>query len=192
MSVGAACSGNGEPAAGPAASPDPARLLPIRMVVMDVDGVLTDGAIVVHADGSESKVFNVKDGSGIKYLMRSGLKTAILSGRTSPPVERRAEDLGLDYCVTGALDKLPAYRKLLEDAGLTDREVCYIGDDLPDIPPMRYAGFPVAVADAAPETKSWAAYVTAAPGGRGAVREVAELLLKAQGKWDALMQRYVG
>ena len=171
---------------------DPKRLLPIKMVVMDVDGVLTDGSIIVNADGSESKVFNVKDGSGIKFLMRSGIKTAILSARECPPVLHRAKSLGLDHCITGALDKLPAYRRLLEQEGLADAEVCYIGDDLPDIPPMRVAGFPVAVADAAEQVKPFAAYVTRAPGGRGAVREVAELILKAQDKWQELMARYLG
>ena len=170
--------------------PDPARLVPIKMVVMDVDGVMTDGAIVFAADGSELKVFNVKDGSGIKYLMRNGVRTAILSARESPPVQHRAENLGMDYCITTALQKLPAYRNLLEQAGLSDPEVCYVGDDLPDIPPLRSAGFPVAVADAVHEVKQYAAYVTRAPGGRGAVREVAELILKAQGKWDKLMERY--
>jgi len=171
--------------------PDPARLVPIKMVVMDVDGVMTDGAIVFAADGSELKAFNVKDGSGIKYLMRSGIRTAILSGRESPPVHHRAESLGIDCCITGAVQKLPAYRKLVEQAGLSDSEVCYVGDDLPDIPPMRFAGFPVAVADAVEEVKHHAAYVTRAPGGRGAIREVAELVLKAQGKWNKLVERYV-
>jgi len=167
------------------------RLAPIKLVIMDVDGVMTDGSIAVNADGTEQKIFNVKDGSGIKYLMRSGIQTAILSGRECPPVGRRAENLGIDHCVTGALDKLPAYRRLLEEVGLSDSEVCYIGDDLPDIPPMRCAGFPVAVADAAEETRQFAAYVTRAPGGRGAVREVAEMILRAQDKWDRLMERYL-
>jgi 3-deoxy-D-manno-octulosonate 8-phosphate phosphatase (KDO 8-P phosphatase) len=170
---------------------DPARLRNIRMLVMDVDGVLTDGSIVFADDGSELKVFNVKDGSGIRYLMRNGIRTAILSARECPAVQHRAANLGITHCITGALDKLPAYRKLLEEAGLADAEVCYIGDDLPDIPPMRVAGLPVAPADATAEVKKFAAYVTTAPGGRGAVREVADLLLKAQGKWDTLMARYL-
>jgi 3-deoxy-D-manno-octulosonate 8-phosphate phosphatase (KDO 8-P phosphatase) len=161
------------------------------MLVMDVDGVLTDGSIVVAADGSEIKTFNVRDGSGIKYLMRQGIQTAILSARDCPPVTRRAGNLGINHCITGALDKLPAYRKLLDDEGLADEAVCYIGDDLPDIPPMRAAGVAVAPADAVPEVKSFADLVTTASGGHGAVREVAEMILKVQDKWNTLMQRYL-
>jgi 3-deoxy-D-manno-octulosonate 8-phosphate phosphatase (KDO 8-P phosphatase) len=168
-----------------------ARLLPIKMVIMDVDGVLTDGSMIFNADGTESKAFNVRDGSGIKYLMRNGIATALLSARECEPVRRRAESLGIDHCITGALDKLPAYRDLLQQTGLADADVCYVGDDLPDIPPMRAAGFPVAVADAADEVKTVAAYVAQARGGRGAVREVAELILKAQDKWDDVMKRYL-
>ncbi len=168
-----------------------AQLASIRMLITDVDGVLTDGSIVFHDDGSETKVFNVRDGSGIKYLLRNGIETAILSARECRAVNHRAAELGIRHCITGALDKLPAYRKLLEGAGLTDNEICYVGDDLPDIPPMRCAGFPVAVADAVEEVKGVAVYVTAAPGGRGAIREVAEMILRAQGKWDTLMNRYL-
>jgi len=167
------------------------RLLRIKMVIMDVDGVLTDGSMIFNADGTESKAFNVRDGSGIKYLMRNGIRTALLSARECGPVRHRAESLGIDHCITGALDKLPAYRALLEETGLADADVCYIGDDLPDIPPMRAAGFPVAVADAAREVKDAAAYVTETLGGRGAVREVAEMILKAQGKWEHVMKRYL-
>lgn len=167
------------------------KLRAVRMLIMDVDGVMTDGSIVFNADGSELKVFNVRDGSGIKFLGRNGVKTAVLSARECPPVQHRARDLGIDYCVTGALDKLPAYRRLLADAGLADTDVCYVGDDLPDIPPMRAAGVPVAVADAVEEVKRIAVYVTSAPGGRGAVREVADLILHAQGKWEHLMERYL-
>ena len=167
------------------------RLRPIKLLVLDVDGVLTDGSIVFNDDGSEQKVFNVKDGSGIKFLQRHGIQVAVLSARECRAVAHRARDLGIERCVTGALQKLPAYRKLLEDMGVSDAEVCYVGDDLPDIPPMRFAGFPVAVADAAEEVKRFAAYVTAAPGGRGAVREVADLILKAQDKWGRLMERYL-
>ncbi len=158
---------------------------------MDVDGVMTDGSITVNPDGSEQKTFNVKDGSGIKYLQRSDVKVAILSGRKSEPVDRRAEDLGIEHCRTGFKIKLPAYEDILEQVGVPDEAVCYIGDDLPDIPPMRRAGVPIAVADAVDEVKSRAAYVTAAPGGRGAVREVAEMILRAQGKWETVMERYL-
>lgn len=168
-----------------------AGLLPIKMVIMDVDGVLTDGSMIFNADGTESKTFNVRDGSGIRYLMRNGIATALLSARECEPVRRRAESLGIDHCITGALDKLPAYRDLLQQTGLADADVCYVGDDLPDIPPMRAAGFPVTVADAVDEVKEVAAYVTQARGGRGAVREIAEMILKAQGKWENVMKRYL-
>ena len=171
-------------------TPD-AKLLPIKMVIMDVDGVLTDGSMIFNADGTESKTFNVRDGSGIKYLMRNGIATALLSARECEPVRRRAESRGIDHCITGALDKLPAYRDLLQRIGLTDAEVCYVGDDLPDIPPMRAAGFPVTVADGADEVKEVAAYVTRAKGGHGAIREVAEMILKAQDKWENVMKRYL-
>jgi len=167
------------------------RLLRIKMVIMDVDGVLTDGSMIFNADGTESKTFNVRDGSGIKYLMRNGIETALLSARECAAVRSRAESLGINRCITGALDKLPAYRRLLEEARLPDADVCYVGDDLPDIPPMRAAGFPVAVADAVREVKDVAAYVTETPGGRGALREVAEMILRAQGKWEGVMQRYL-
>jgi len=163
----------------------------VRLVVTDVDGVLTNGAIVIHHDGTESKVFNVKDGSGIKYLMRNGVQTAIISARECAPVEQRARELGIPHCVTGALDKLPAYQDLLAKTGLADADVCYIGDDLPDIPPMRRAGFAVAVADAVDEVKAVAAHVTRATGGHGALRELAEMILKAQGKWAGVMERYL-
>ena len=170
---------------------DRGRLVPIKMLIMDVDGVLTDGSMIFNADGTESKTFNVRDGSGIKYLMRNGIATALLSARECEPVRRRAEVLGIGHCITGALDKLPAYRNLLEQTGLADADVCYVGDDLPDIPPMRAAGFPVAVADGADEVKEVAAYVTHARGGHGAVREIAEMILKAQGKWENVMKRYL-
>ena len=172
-------------------SPCDPRLLSVKMVITDVDGVLTDGSLIYADDGSERKAFNVRDGAGIKYLLRSGIGVAFLSGRTCRAVGHRAKSLGVDVCVTGAKYKLPAYERILADAGLTDAEVCYIGDDLPDIPPMRSAGFSVAVADAAAEVREVAAFVTRTCGGRGAVREVAERILKAQGKWEGIMKRYL-
>ncbi len=168
-----------------------ARLRAVKMLVTDVDGVMTDGSIIFDANGSELKIFNVRDGSGIKFLKRSGIQTAILSARECPAVRHRAENLGMDYCITGAVDKLPAYRKLLAETGLSDADICYVGDDLPDIPPMRAAGLPVAVADAADPVHQFAAYVTTARGGSGAIREVAEMILKAQDKWEQLMERYI-
>jgi len=171
-------------------SPCDPRLLSVRMVITDVDGVLTDGSLIYADDGSERKAFNVRDGAGIKYLLRSGIGVAFLSGRTCRAVGHRAKSLGVDVCVTGAKYKLPAYERILADAGLTDAEVCYIGDDLPDLPLVRRAGFGVAVADAVEEVRAEANYITQTPGGKGAVREVAEAILRAQNKWTQVTQRY--
>lgn len=163
----------------------------VRLVVMDVDGVMTRGDIIIDENGKELKIFNVRDGSGIKYLMRQGIPTAIISARPCEAVVERAKGLGMTYCVTNATDKLPAFDKILADARVAADAVCYIGDDLPDIPPMRRAGLPVAVADAVPEVIAEAKHVTKAAGGCGAIREMAELILKAQGKWADVMRRYL-
>lgn len=162
----------------------------VRAVICDVDGVLTDGGIEIADDGLETKRFHVWDGTGIKYLLRSGIQVAFLTGRTSRAVEHRARELGVAHVRQGAKDKLPAYQELLAALGVSDAETCYIGDDLMDLPPMRRAGYAVAVGDARDEVRAAAHYVTHAPGGRGAVRELAERLLKAQGKWADIMRRY--
>lgn len=167
------------------------NLAEIKLLVLDVDGVLTDGSLIVNADGSESKTFNVLDGNGIKLWKRAGLKVAFLSGRTSEPTGHRARRLEVDYCLQDCHDKLPALEKLLQEVKLPPQAVAYIGDDLPDIPPMRYAGFAVAVADAVDEVKQHADYITTRSGGGGAVREVIEYILKSSGKWDKLMERYL-
>jgi 3-deoxy-D-manno-octulosonate 8-phosphate phosphatase (KDO 8-P phosphatase) len=163
----------------------------IRAVICDVDGVLTDGGILLGSDGAETKRFHVWDGTGIKYLLRSGIEVAFLTGRKSAVVARRAEELGVSHVRQGAKDKLPAYEALAAELGLADEAACYVGDDFPDIPVMRRVGYAVAVADAREEVRAVADYVTHARGGQGAVRELAERLLKAQGKWAALMGRYV-
>jgi len=162
----------------------------IRMLVMDVDGVLTDGSILLHADGSESKTFNVQDGHGVKLWHRAGLKSAILSGREAPVVLARARQLGIGIVLQGQLEKLPAYETILKESGLTAQETAYIGDDVLDLPLVRRAGFGVAVANAVGELKAAADYVTAAGGGRGAIREVIEYILRRTGRWDQLMERY--
>jgi len=162
----------------------------VRAVICDVDGVLTDGGIILCDDGTEAKRFHVWDGTGIKYLLRSGIEVAFLTGRESPVVVRRARELGVRHVRQGAKDKLPAYEELLAAMGVGDAEVCYVGDDLPDIPVMQRAGFAVAVSNAREEVRAVADHVTAAPGGQGAVRELAEFVLKAQGKWAALVARY--
>ena len=168
-----------------------ANLADIQLLVLDVDGVLTDGTLVISADGSESKFFNVLDGHGIRMWQRAGLKIAFLSGRASEPTRYRAEQLGADYCVQDCLDKLPALEKLLKELGLSANSTAYIGDDLTDLPPIRYVGFGVAVANAVDEVKQYADFVTTRSGGNGAVREVIEYILKSTGRWQELMKRYL-
>ncbi len=163
----------------------------IQAVITDVDGVLTDGRITLASDGSEIKRFHVWDGSGIKYLVRGGIAVAFLTGRTSTVVDARAAELGVEHVRQGAKFKVPAYDELLADLGLTDDDVCYIGDDLPDLPVLRRAGVGVAVANARPELLEAADHVTQTAGGKGALRELAETILKAQGKWADIMSRYL-
>ena len=162
----------------------------IKLLVMDVDGVLTDTAIIINADGSESKMFSSLDGHGIRMWQRAGLKVAFLSGRESEPTARRAQQLGIEHCIQDCHNKLPALKELAEKLRLNAKEVAFVGDDLTDLPPIRYAGFGVAVANAVDEVKQHADYVTTRSGGRGAVREVIEYILKNTGKWKQLMARY--
>ena len=162
----------------------------IEMLVLDVDGVLTDGRIITHQDGSESKCFHVLDGHGIRLWQRAGLKMAWLSGRQSVDTIRRAEELQMTHVLQDCHDKLPALKKLLEEVGVPAQNVAYVGDDLMDLPPMRCVGFAVAVANAVDEVKACADYVTARAGGAGAVREVIEYILKGSGRWESVMERY--
>ncbi len=167
------------------------NLTDIKILVMDVDGVLTDNAIIINADGSESKVFSSLDGHGIRMWHRAGLKTAFLSGRDSEPTARRARQLDIKYCIQDCHNKLHALKELAEKLGLQAEAIAFIGDDLTDLPSIRYAGFGVSVANAVDEVKQYADYVTTRPGGRGAVREVIEHILKSTGKWQELMVRYL-
>ena len=162
----------------------------ITCVIMDCDGVLTDGK-AFYAGNAKGVFFNVHDGAGIKYLGRVGLKTAIISGRDTEAVSRRAEELGIDEVIQGAKVKIDAYRELKERLDLRDEEACYIADDLTDIPVLRQVGLAVAVPDARPEVREMADMITETAGGEGAVRELAEFILKTQGKWDKIMERYV-
>ena len=166
------------------------RIAGIKAVILDVDGVLTDGSIYVDAEGKETKRFNVRDGAAIKWLRRSNFMVAFLSGRTSAAVEARARQLGVEHVVQGATEKSPAYEALREKLGVSDEEVCYAGDDLHDLPVMRRVGFAVAPADGTGETRAAAHYVTQARGGEGAVRELAEVILKSRGFWETLTARY--
>ena len=163
----------------------------IKLLAMDVDGVLTDGTVTIGSDGSESKVFNLLDGHGIKLWHRAGFKSAVISGRASQATTVRAEQLSIEFVRQGYKKKLPAFEELLAEANLTADQVIYIGDDLLDLPLVRRAGFGVAVANAVDELKEVADYVTNKTGGKGAVREVIEQVLKSLGKWDKLMERYL-
>ncbi len=162
----------------------------IKLLLMDCDGVLTDGRIELLANGDEVKTFHTRDGHGIVLMHRAGLNTGIISGRTSSLVERRSAELGMKYVRQGTWDKVKDYEEVLLEAGVSPEETAYIGDDVTDIALMQRSGFGIAVADSSPETLAAADYVTQLPGGFGAVREVCELILKAQGKWDDLMTRY--
>jgi 3-deoxy-D-manno-octulosonate 8-phosphate phosphatase (KDO 8-P phosphatase) len=166
-------------------------LASIELLVLDVDGVLTDGRVNYADDDREIKSFHVRDGSGIRFWLDAGKKAAIISGRASPAVVRRASELGISLVVQGATAKLPALRKILAELRLEARQACVIGDDLPDLPMVRNCGVGVAVADACPELRAEALYVTQKSGGRGAVREVVEMLLRAQNLWQPIVGRYV-
>ncbi len=168
-----------------------ANLADIQLLVLDVDGVLTDGRLIVNSDGSESKVFNALDGHGIRMWRRAGLKVVFLSGRDSEPTDHRAGQLEVDFCLQNCHDKLPALQKLLGEINLPASGVAYVGDDLPDLPVIKYVGFGVAVANAVEEVKKHADYVTTCCGGDGAVREIIEYILKKTGKWPELMKRYL-
>ena len=169
------------------------RAARIKLLLMDCDGVLTDGSITLLENGDEQKTFNVRDGHGIVLLHRAGLKSGIISGRASSFVQKRAGELGMgmEYVRQGCLDKIKDFDELLAQVGIAESEVAFIGDDVTDIPLMQRSELAVAVADAVEETRSVAHYVTQLPGGHGAVREVVELILKAQGRWTELMRRYL-
>lgn len=162
-----------------------ARAARVRLAVFDVDGVLTDGRVILGDDGYEYKAFHTHDGHGLRLLQENGVDVAFLTGRTSTVVSRRAEELGVRHLVQGRRDKGTAFDELVGRTGLAPAEVAFVGDDLVDLPAMRRAGLAVAVADATPVTRAHAHYVTAAAGGAGAAREVCELLLAARGTLEA-------
>jgi len=166
----------------------------IELILMDVDGVLTDGGIILLPAGQggveEGKIFNVQDGVGISFAHRAGLHTGILTGRNSLSVLARAKELGIAIVEQGSHNKLETYARIREAAKLSDAAVAYIGDDMQDLPVLRRAGLAVAVANAQEEVKQACQIVTERAGGRGAVREAIDFILRAQGKWDQIMTRY--
>ncbi len=163
----------------------------IELILSDVDGVLTDGSIIYNNQGIETKSFHVRDGLAIQLWKRAGYRFGLITSRTSHIVKVRAAELGIDFLRQGSEDKLGKAMEVMAECGLSAERVCYIGDDLPDIPVMKRVGLAVAVADAEKEVRDRAAYVTRLPGGRGAVREVVELLLKAKSLWDDVVARYL-
>jgi len=167
------------------------RCAPIELLVLDVDGVLTDGRIVYAGAGEEIKAFHVRDGSGIRLWQNAGKRAAIITGRTTLAVARRAAELGIDLVIQGAADKRVALRSILDTTGLRPEQAAGIGDDLPDLPILRAVGLALAVADACAEVRHAAHFVTQAPGGGGAVREAIELLLRCQGSWQRVVDRFL-
>lgn len=168
------------------------RARKVKLLMLDCDGVLTDGRIILLPGGDETKAFDIKDGHAMRMAPRAGLPIAIISGNTSSAVRARARDLEVAHLHEGAWMKLEPYEKILSEEGLVDEEVCFVGDDVVDIPVLRRAGLAIAVRDAVEEVKQFSHLVTRRRGGRGAVREVIELILKAQNKWDSALARYVG
>ncbi len=166
------------------------RLKDIRLLLLDVDGVMTDGGIIYDAHGTETKVFNVKDGHGIKMLQRQGIQVGIITGRSSLVVDLRARELGIELVYQGSLKKLESYDDVKQRTGFSDSQIAYVGDDVIDVPVMRRVVFAAAPADALPEALAVAHYVTSRAGGRGAVREVCDLILKGRGLWSAVADRY--
>ena len=166
------------------------KLADIRLLLLDVDGVMTDGGIIYDGNGLETKVFNVKDGHGIKMLQRYGIEVGIITGRTSLVVDIRAKELGIELVYQGSLKKLESYLDIKRRTGLADSQIAYMGDDVIDVPVMKQVVFAAAPSDALIEARNAAHYVTSLAGGRGAVREVCDLILRGRGLWDEVVARY--
>ncbi len=167
------------------------KLKHIELLLLDVDGVMTDGRIIWDANGTEIKFFNVKDGHGIKLVQRAGVQVGIITGRTSPVVDLRAKELGIDILYQGSLRKQESYEDIKSKTGLQDHQIAFMGDDVIDVPVMRRVGFSAAPADALKDVKEIVDYVAEARGGWGAVRELCDLILKGKGVWQQLVaERY--
>ena len=167
------------------------KLRRIKMLLMDVDGVLTDGRFFYLDNGAEAKAFDVKDGFAIRLAELGGLKTGIITGKMSPIVERRAEELGIKECHQGYFNKVEVYKDIKTRLDLFDAEIAYIGDDLFDLGVLKLAGFSACPADAVPEVKEIVDYVTQCSGGRGAVREIIEMVLQARHHWEGLLDKFL-
>ncbi len=167
------------------------KLLNIKAIITDVDGVMTDGSIIYSASDGEIKYFNVQDGMGITLCRMAGLKTGIITGRDSHLVRKRAEELKIDFLSQGSFNKLPEYEAMKANMGLDDSEICYIGDDLLDLPLLLRVGYSVTVADGRDEVKAVCDYITMAKGGQGAVREVIDKILRRQGKLETILSKII-
>jgi 3-deoxy-D-manno-octulosonate 8-phosphate phosphatase (KDO 8-P phosphatase) len=163
----------------------------IRLLIFDVDGVLTDGSLFVGDDGQEYKAFNSRDGHGIKMLQKYGVEIAIITGRTSQVVEHRMANLGITHIYQGKLEKLPAYEELRKKLGISPEETAYVGDDVVDLPVMRRVGLAIAVQDAHPLVRQHSHWQTPSTGGRGAARDVCEMLMEAKGVLQDELGRYL-
>jgi 3-deoxy-D-manno-octulosonate 8-phosphate phosphatase (KDO 8-P phosphatase) len=162
----------------------------IRLLLLDVDGVLTDGRIIIDDRGVETKAFDVRDGQGITLLIRAGIQVGFITARRSKIVQHRARELGVQIVRQGVRSKADAYREIQRQTGLADLQIAYVGDDIIDLPILNQVGLAVTVSDGWPELSRQVHYVTEKSGGRGAVREVAELILMAQNKWQELIRDY--
>jgi 3-deoxy-D-manno-octulosonate 8-phosphate phosphatase (KDO 8-P phosphatase) len=166
------------------------KIKPVRVLILDVDGVLTNGEIIVDDEGRETKHFNVRDGHGLRMLMRCEMEVVFLTGRTSRVVSHRALDLGVSEVYQGVWNKLDVFEEILRNKDIKPAETAFVGDDVVDVPVLRRVGFSATVADASADLKNVVDFVTKQKGGRGAVREICELILKAKGKWPEVAARY--
>ena len=166
------------------------KLKHIQILLLDVDGVLTDGSIIYNEDGGETKIFNARDGFGLRLVMSAGIEVGIVTGRSSKALGHRCNNLGIGYLFDGVADKAQMLEKIVAQTGIDPEHAAFMGDDLPDLPLMKHTGLSIAVADAHEMVRQKADWTTQAPGGRGAVREVCEALLTAKGIWDEIVERY--
>jgi len=166
------------------------KLKHIQLLLLDVDGVLTDGSIIYNDDGSETKIFNARDGFGLKLVMSAGIKVGIVTGRSSQALRHRCDNLGIDLLFDGVGDKALMLEEIVAQTGIDTEQTAFVGDDLPDLPIMKNAGLSIAVADAHEIVRQKADWTTLAQGGQGAVREVCEALLTARGVWEEITARF--